>query len=174
MYDTPGLSPRHLALFVIGPTLAMLAGPDAPGIDNPAAVELLVGTAAQESNLRALDQITGRNDRTLGPAYGLWQIEPATHDDIWANYLAHRPELKARVQALAAASPSRTMQLATNLAYAVAMARLVYYRSPAKLARPGDVAGHAAVWKRVYNTEHGKGEPQQFIDNWRRLVAPYL
>lgn len=172
--ETPGLSPRHLALFVIRPTLAVLAGEDAPHIESDAAVELLLGTAAQESSLRALDQITGRDDRVLGPAYGLFQVEPATADDVWDNFLAHRPGLRSRVQGLLAPWPSRAMQLATNLSYAVAIARLVYYRSPVKLARPGDIAGHAAVWKQVYNTPRGKGTPDQFIANYRRLVAPYL
>ncbi|NYZ12872.1 hypothetical protein HL658_09935 [Azospirillum sp. RWY-5-1] len=155
------------------PTLARLAGADAPGIDRDAAVELLLGTAAHESGLRALDQITSAADRTLGPAFGLFQIEPATHDDIWDNFLKHRPALAGRVAALAAAQPSRHEQLATTLAYAAAIARLVYYRSPVPLAAPGDIAGHAAVWKRVYNTAAGKGRPDQFVEAWTRLVQPY-
>lgn len=174
MTTAPSLSPRHLALYVIRPVLAHLSGADAPGIDTFAAVELLVGTAAQESNLRALDQITARDDKTLGPALGLWQIEPATHDDVWENHLSHRPALAARVADLRAAWPSPQIQLATNLAYACAIARLVYYRSPVKLAAPGDIAGHAAAWKRVYNTPRGKGTPEQFVGNWRAIVAPYL
>lgn len=173
-YSSPSLSPRHLKLFVVEPVLAHLSGPDAPGIGSAAAAELVLGTAAQESHLRALDQITGAGDRTLGPAYGLFQIEPRTHDDIWKNYLAHRPALARRVAALRGEWPDPVVQLATNLAYAAAMARLVYYRSPVKLAAPGDVAGHARVWKQVYNTHLGKGTEAQFADSWRRLVAPWL
>lgn len=172
-YAGPGLSPRHLELFVLRPVLAHLAGDDAPGIDRDAAVELLLGTAAHESGLRALDQITSSADRTLGPAFGLFQIEPRTHDDVWDNFLKYRPALAGRVTALGARHPSRHVQLATNLAYAAAIARLVYYRSPVGLAPPGDVAGHAAVWKRVYNTAAGKGRPEQFVDAWNRLVHPY-
>ncbi len=170
----PGLSPLHLRLFVIGPTLARLAGPDAPGIDNPAAVELLLGTAAQESGFRALDQFTGRGDRTLGPAYGLFQIEPATLDDLYRNYLAYKPELRGRLNRLLAPDPDAATQLATNLAYATAVARLCYYRSPVRLAAPGDVEGHARVWKQVYNTRLGKGRPEDFIANFRALVASHL
>lgn len=173
-YASPSLSPRHLLRFVIAPTLAHLSGADAPGIDSEAAAELLLGTAAQESNLRALDQVLSRDDRTLGPAFGLFQIEPATHDDIWANWLHHRPALAERVVSLMAPWPSPHIQLATNLTYAAAIARLVYYRSSVKMSAPGDVAGHAAVWKRVYNTPKGKGTPEQFVTNWRALVAPYL
>lgn len=170
---SPGLSPRHLELFVIRPTLAYLSGEDAPGIDSEAAVELLLGIAAHESGLRALDQITGRDDRTIGPAYGLYQIEPATRADVHDNFLRYRPALLVRVSQLAAAVPSLDMQLATSLAYATAVARLIVYRSPMKLARPGDIAGHAAVWKAVFNTEKGKGRPEDFIDAYRRLIAPF-
>ncbi|MBP2301291.1 hypothetical protein [Azospirillum picis] len=170
----PGLSPRHLALFVVRPTLSMLSGPDVPGIASDASVELLLGTIAQESGFRALDQITGPADRTIGPAYGLYQIEPATLDDLHDNFLRFRPTLAARLAGLAASWPSPAMQLATNLAYATAVARLLYYRSPVRLAAPGDVEGHARTWKQVFNTPKGKGRPEDFVANYQRLVAPYL
>lgn len=174
MPPTPGLSVRHLALFVVVPTLARLVCEDAPGIDSPAAVELLLGTAAQESGFRALDQITGRDDRTLGPAYGLFQMEPTTLDDLYQTYLVRKPGLRARLDRLRAPDPDPTTQLVTNLAYAVAAARIRYYRSSVRLAAPGDVEGHARVWKEVYNTRLGKGRPEDFVANYRALVAPYL
>ncbi|AWB06799.1 hypothetical protein A6A40_17240 (plasmid) [Azospirillum humicireducens] len=170
----PGLSPRHLFLYVVRPTVATLMGPDVPGMASDAAVELLMGTIAQESGFRALDQITSAADRTIGPAYGLYQIEPATLDDLYDNFLRFRPSLAARLAGLAASWPSTTMQLVTNLSYATAVARLLYYRSPVRLANPGDIEGHARVWKQVYNTPKGKGRPEDFVANYRRLVAPYL
>lgn len=170
----PGLSVVHLNLFVVRPALAQLNGPDVPGFESDAAVELLLGTAAVESGFRALDQITGANDHSIGPAYGLWQIEPATLDDLYANYLRFRPSLQARLRALAADWPAPAMQLATNLAFAAAVARLIYYRSPVRLAQSGDVEGHARIWKQVYNTAKGKGRPEDFVTTYRRLVAPYL
>lgn len=133
-----------------------------------------MGTMAVESGIRALDQITHSGDTTLGPALGLVQMEPATHDDIWVNYLAYQPELRARVNALLAPYPPRTKQLVGNLNYAVAMARLLYWRSPAALAPAGDIAGHAAVWKRIYNTPLGKGREADFVERYRTLVAPYM
>lgn len=172
--DAPGLSVRHFSLYVVSDTLARLSGPDVPGLDSSAAVELLVGTAAQESGFKALDQITGPNDRRLGPAYGIFQIEPATRADIHANFLRHRPALNERVCRLLAADPSPDHQLATNLAYATAIARLIYYRSPYKLPAPGDVAGHAWIWKQAYNTPRGKGREEDFVRNWNRLVAGSL
>ena len=45
---------------------------------SPAARALLLGTAAQESAMgRYIRQLRG------GPALGIFQMEPATHDDIW-------------------------------------------------------------------------------------------
>ncbi|SMH62857.1 hypothetical protein [Azospirillum agricola] len=169
-----GLSVSHFARHIVRDTLARLSGPDAPGIDSEAAVALLLGTAAQESGFRALDQITGPGDIRLGPAYGIYQIEPATRADVHANFLRHRPELNARVCRLLAADPSPDHQLASNLAYATAIARLIYYRSPVRLAAPGDVEGHGRVWKQVYNTPKGKGRVEDFVDNYRRRVAPFL
>ncbi|MBP2231789.1 hypothetical protein J2847_005108 [Azospirillum agricola] len=177
MDNTPapsGLSVRHLALFVVRPTLSAISGPDVPGLDSEAAVELLLGTAAVESGFRALDQITGAGDRQLGPAYGLYQIEPATLDDLHTNFLRFRPTLAARLSGLAASWPSPAVQLCTNLAYATAVARLIYYRSPVRLAAPGDIEGHARVWKQVYNTPKGKGRPEEFVARFNRLVAPHL
>lgn len=170
----PGLSVRHLSLFVVRPTLAVLSGPDVPGLDGEAAVELLLGTAAVESGFRALDQITGSGDRVLGPAYGLFQIEPASLDDLHDNFLRYRPSLAARLRGLAADWPAPAMQLCTNLAYAAAVARLLYYRSSVRLAAPGDVEGHGRVWKQVYNTAKGKGRAEDFVTTYRRLVAPFL
>jgi hypothetical protein len=169
-----GLSVPHFARHIVRDTLARLTGPDAPGLDCESAVELLLGTAAQESGFRALDQITSPNDTRLGPAYGIFQIEPSTRADVHANFLRHHPALNERVCRLLAADPSPDHQLASNLAYATAIARLIYFRSPARLAAPGDVEGHARVWKRVYNTERGKGRVEDFIENYQRRVAPFL
>ncbi len=72
---------------IVRPTL------EAVGAHNRAAEDLVLGTALQESNLRYLRQL---ND---GPARGVYQMEPATHDDIWENYLAFRAELSAHVSA---------------------------------------------------------------------------
>ena len=55
--------------------------------------ERLLGTARVESDLRHRRQIGG-------PALGLFQMEPATHNDIWESYLKYRAQLAERVQKL--------------------------------------------------------------------------
>jgi hypothetical protein len=175
MIDHRGMKIRQLKIFVIEKTLAYL-GQGLPGFNCHSAVELLLGTIAQESQFEFLDQVTGPNDTTLGPAIGPYELEPATTKDNFDNFL-NFPQNRAlcdRVMSLLAARPSMDEQLATNWAFATAMARIKYWRSSVPLAAPGDVAGHAHVWKQVYNTPQGAGTEAQFIANYERLVAPYL
>lgn len=164
----------HYARYVVRPALAQI-GNGARGFETDVATWLVVGTAAAESEFRALDQYTGRGDRTLGPAYGPWQIEKATADDIWDNWLAYRPDWAARMRSLLAPFPDRTTQLATNLTYAAAMCRLRYWReADAKLPARVDRDTFAALWKRFYNTSRGAGSEAEFCAKWDRLVAPYV
>lgn len=136
-----------------------------PGGD--AVVNLLLGTAAQESQFRSLAQ-------KGGPALGLFQMEPRTHDDIFANFLAYRSDLRARADALACAWPEKRMQLVTNLAYAAAMARIHYLRAPDPLPRADDPDQLGRYWKTHYNTPDGAGSVAEFVGNYRRLVAPIV
>ena len=149
---------EHFRLHVVRATLTSLR------LWSMAAENLLVGTAVQESGLRYLRQFDA------GPARGLYQIEPATHDDIVKRYLKRKPVLRERVDALAAPEPSLVDQLATNLAYATAIARLRYWMDPEPLPAPDDIDGLAAYWKRVYNTPKGKGRVAEFAATYRRYV----
>ena len=152
------MHPDHFRADIVRPTLTYL------GMWSDAAENLIVGTALAESNLSFLHQF---ND---GPALGVMQIEPATHDDVWNNFLAFRPPLSGKMNRLLAAEPERRRQLQTNLAYAVAMARLVYYRHPDPLPEAHDLQGLALTWKTVYNTPLGAGRPEEFI---RRYEAAH-
>ncbi len=145
---------------IIDPALSAL------GLDPPEQAEavrqLLLGTALQESGLRHLRQLANR-DGSRGPALGYFQMEPATHDDIWATFLAFRPPLAARVRAAAgsAGRPGAEMLL-HNHVYAAVMARLRYRRAPGALPAAGDVRAMGAYWKAHYNTALGKGRASEF------------
>lgn len=117
---------------------------------------LLLRTAKAESGLDALIQ-------RGGPALGVYQIEPATHTDIWKNYLAYRPGKAARVLAHSCAVPQHR-QLIWNLGYATLIARLVYLRSPLPLPYFADLHGQAEIWKAVYNTYLGAGTVGHFLE----------
>jgi hypothetical protein len=151
---------RQLRSQLIAPVLEHL------GMYSPAAEALLVGTALQESRGGTyLRQLGG------GPALGIYQMEPATHDDIWENFLAYKPQLKAKVEALLAPAPSRTDQLATNLAYATAMCRIHYYRCSDPLPPANQVRQLAEYWKQHYNTPLGAGTVAEFEANYGRALA---
>jgi hypothetical protein len=138
------------------------------GGDEDAAINLLLGTAAQESAFRYLAQVPS------GPGVGLFQMEPATLEDLFESWLSHRPALLARVLSFAAPGPDRRVQLAGNHLFAAAAARLQYFRQPDPLPAAADIDGLARYWKRFWNTEKGKGSVAEFVTSWRRLVAPAL
>jgi hypothetical protein len=140
---------------------------DALGAWSLQAEMLVVGTAAQESNLIYTRQIGG------GPALGYFQMEPATHNDCWTNYINFRPPLKAMVLAtrIAGGEPN-AQEMITDHKYAAAMARVRYMR----VADPIPTAGRdiAAYWKQHYNTPLGAGSVDDFVANWNRYLVPAL
>lgn len=147
---------KQLKLYVMVPTLAQI------GLYSDSAVNLLLGTCAQESQLGTyLKQING-------PALGIYQIEPNTHDDVWDNYLKYKGDLGGKVLAI---DSRDTNNLITNLAYATAIARIIYLRAPDTLPAANDIEGLAKYWKQYYNTPNGKGCVADFIDNYKRYVS---
>lgn len=141
---------------VVGPALRHL------GLWSPAAENLVVGTALAESGLTYLTQLGG------GPALGPFQMEPATHADIWDNWLRYRPDLGWTAAMLRAGWPDGAAQLRTNWLYAAAMCRLHYRRAPEPLPDADDVVGLAYYWKEHYNTRLGAGVPTKFVDAYNR------
>lgn len=63
---------EQLRLYVIRPTLEKIE------LWSEAAENLLLGTTAQESHMGTYIKQVGK-----GPALGIYQMEPATHKDIW-------------------------------------------------------------------------------------------
>jgi len=133
------------------------------GLHSEAAENLLIGTAVQESTLTYLKQIGG------GPALGVYQMEPATHDDIWANYLAYRDDLADTVRELSWGEPTAE-RMVWDLRYATAMARIHYKRVPEALPPANAISSLGAYWKDHYNTTLGAGTAQEFIENYQRHV----
>lgn len=152
------ISASDLRLYVIRPVLT------AADMWSPAAENLLLGTAAAESALGYYLHQDG------GPALGIYQMEPATHDSLWDNYLRYRPELlHAARWYLGSADPY--LSLTGNLLYATFMTRIKYFKDPQPLPGAEDIPGLAAYWKRVYNTEKGAGTEAKFVANYKRFVA---
>lgn len=132
-----------------------------------AASQLIMGVAWQESGKgKYLVQLGN------GPALGFIQMEPATHDDIWKNYLAYKKERAEFVRGLALVEDNETgefpnhISLRDSLPYQIAMCRCHFLRVSEGLPKAGDVEGMAAYWKKYYNTELGKGTEEEFIKNF--------
>lgn len=154
--------------FILRPTLAALE-PIIPYSES--ARRLLLGTAAHESGgFQWIDQVTNGPD-VDGPAYSVFQIERATHDDVWDSFLAFRPELAAKVHRLKIAGLDAVKQMQGNLYYATAIARLVYYRDKMPLPAANDLVSLAKYYKRVYNSTQGKATESDFMDAVDRHLA---
>lgn len=135
------------------------------GLYSDAAVELLMMTAAVESNFGTyLNQVNG-------PALGVFQMEPNTHDDIWDNYLRYKGNLYELVSEYQTIVDGSYQQLETNLAYAIVMTRVHYLRVPEPLPNAADQLGLAQYWKEHYNTRHGKGKIEHAIEKYRRYCT---
>jgi hypothetical protein len=148
---------KDFKAYVIKPALVKI------DMYSPAAEELLLGTALQESRLMFLRQLGP------GPARGVFQMEPATHDDIWKNYLAYRQELAMKVGRLGHQMTADAMM--TDMLYAAAMCRVHYLRVPARLPEQGDYEGQAAYWKEFYNTFEGAGTEEEYLDSWNSYAG---
>lgn len=150
---------------VVQPVLQTLGGWNS-AMNTPAAENLLVGTAIQESHLTYLAQLGG------GPALGIMQVEPNTHDDVWTNYLAYRNDLAEVVSGFSAGTGHSADQLPWNMAYCVAIARLVYWRQPDPMpSNPEDLESLGDYWKAHYNTAGGAGTAQEWVENYQKYVT---
>ncbi|USD64224.1 hypothetical protein [Vibrio sp. SCSIO 43136] len=154
---------KQLLEEVVRPTLKKL------GMHSASAEQLVMGTIAQESRGKYIKQLGS------GPALGLAQMEPSTHDDIWLHYLNYKPVLAEKVSELGSVvnmrsfggqrSPSH-LELVTNLAYMVAMCRIHYRRKREPLPKAGDIAALGHYWKTHYNTPLGKGTVSEFVEHF--------
>jgi hypothetical protein len=133
---------------------------------SPAAENLVLGTALVESKAEYVHQVNG-------PALGLWQMEPATHDDIWDNYLAFNDPLALLVSRLETeASITRgASELIGNLYYGAAMCRVHYRRVKEALPQAKDAEAMARYWKTYYNSARGAGTVEKALPRFIVVCA---
>lgn len=163
---------EHFRDCIVRPVLASMADAYNPKLNNQAIENLLICTAVHESdNFNALVQYGG------GPAQGVMQIEPDTHDDIWANFLEgrkSRESLKAVVRHYMN-DMDAVDQLDGNWFYCVAIARLKYWRARDPLPDAWDHVGLARYYKEIFNTSEGKASlpevSKEFGDVLQRLQS---
>jgi len=126
------------------------------GLYSDAAVNLLLGTAAQESGFGThLRQLGG------GPGVGCFQMEPATFEWLQGKYNSKYLYL----------ADKQCADMEHDLKLAIIMCRLRYWVAPRSLPGPEDLLGLADMWKSTYNTFKGKGTVEEFMANYRKYVA---
>jgi hypothetical protein len=155
----------QLRSLVIVPVLQKLATV-IPSIDTPAARNLMLGTAAQESGGKFLAQWP------TGPAVSFWQVEPASAEDLQVNFLQYQHALDEQIGAfwISGFAVDGYVQ-AGNLYHACAVARTLYYRIKEPLPAPSDIRGLGQYWKTYYNTGAGGGTVDEFVSNFSNLIG---
>ncbi len=131
---------------------------------SPAAENLLLGTAAQESGLG----IRLHHRRRLG----IYHLTAATHKAVWDKYLIHFPELASQVRGIAGQHSfldNPHGELISNLKYATAIAWMVYRRSEKPLPKADDTFGLAGFWHRHFHPGP-VASIKHFVRNYRELV----
>jgi hypothetical protein len=156
-----GIHPDHLLEHVIRPVLAKLPEP----MRGRAAERLLLGTAMHEGDgASALAQYHG-------PALGIYQMEPPTYRAVM-DWLAGHVELAHRVFRFSLPG-GEVEQLAGNLYYGTAIARIYYYMHPHALPEADDLPGLAAYWHKAW-CRGCRGAPADFLASWHRHVGTRL
>ncbi len=146
---------QQLHDYIIKPTLEYMGG----NYDSKNARFLLLCTAAIESKCgHYIKQING-------PALGVWQMEPATEDDIWVNCDAlNNADFNCDISSLQVdcGATLNSEDLILSPAYACAMARLKYSMDSEPLPGYNDFKAVYEYYKRIYNTPLGASTYAKF------------
>lgn len=135
------------------------------GMWNEYAEELMMGTLAVESQGG-----TYLVQQNAGPALGVFQMEPATHDDIWQKWLPNHPAIANNLMqsCMISMKPAAAMMV-SNLFYACAMARIEYFRNTAAPI-PATLEEQAEFWVKYYN-RGSQATPEKFISAYRSFLG---
>ncbi len=131
----------------------------------PAQENLLLGTAAQESNMG----LSLKRGRLLG----IYHISPNTHRAVWDKYLLHHPELASRVRGMAGQHSfigDPHGELISNLKYTTAIAWLIYRRCDEVLPASDDIPGLARYWHRHFRSK-ASASVTEFISNYQSYIV---
>jgi len=168
-----GIFATDLRSLVIRPTLEHLDD------WSPAAENLLLGTAAQESQLGfRLHNSQLQSHQSQGQ--GLYRISPNTHVQVWDEFLINDPELASRLRGLASQQQflkAPHQELITNLSYATGVAWMVYKRNRVALPDANDIEALGAFWLHYFSKRdanelsYSSDVPlEKFETNYRKLV----
>jgi len=119
------------------------------------AVELLMMIAAHESKLGTyLKQVNG-------PALGIFQMEPDTHDDVWEN--GDSCEVNASYFGYVWECDATSDRLEYDIRYQVFMARQKLFMISDPLPFRENIRAMGDYCKKYWNTKKGKARPECYI-----------
>ena len=124
------------------------------GLYSDAAVNLVMGTIAQESAFGTYIR------QVRGPALGISQVERPTFEWLKSVYAE-----KYGLHGITFES------LEWDLSAAILFCRLRYRVDKNPLPDADDIPGLAMYWKRIYNTSLGRGNVVDFIKNYRKYIG---
>lgn len=173
--------------YIVKPTLDALEE-YLPNCNSEESIDLMMGTAAQESNFKYVRQIGG------GPAASFFQIEPDTFRDHFFSFIDHRDHLCdflceqylpeslssgtgsiGQLEAYVDHLDDHQLQylLSSNIGLSVVIARIKYWRFAEPLPKKDDpdyIVKLGQYWKDHYNTKKGKGTVDEFVANYHRYL----
>jgi len=139
-----------------------------PELCAPSAVNLMLGTAAQESHFGTYFYQRGISFGKGG--LGPFQMEKLTQHSIWDNELKYKPKRRNRLISLTGVDSSHNnYALVYNLRYAICIARYYYWIAPDPLPDAYDITGLGEYWNKWWNRNPEKGTVEEFIENWNRF-----
>ena len=148
--------------WIVRPALADLQ------LQSAAFEELLIFTCAVESNGGTyVHQIQG-------PALGIYQIEPNTFTDLWANYIIRTPNVVNLLSLnFGLNRVPQPMEIITNLRLATALCALYYSW---KKANPNSTDANYLwnLYQSLYNTELGAAQMDESIALYQRFSSVAL
>ena len=140
------------------------------GIYSRDAEELLIATAAQESVLGTYLH------QESGPACGIYQMEPNTHDSLWNHFLITTHNTGQEITTLGyhilktcnyTLRPDASF-MTHNLWYASLMARVFYMDIEDPLPHHDDYESIWTYYKTYWNTKFGKATRAEFFANLKK------
>ncbi|MCP5160524.1 MAG: hypothetical protein H7A00_02490 [Hahellaceae bacterium] len=141
------LGEQELRKQVVRPTLKVM------GVWSDALETLLIETALVETYLTK--QRGDNESQSKIRSEGIFGISPITHRLVWDKYIAQKPDLASNVRGLASQRAFLIRphaELRTNLAYASAIAAVIYLKTEKPLPATNDLKTHAQFWRRHYHS----------------------
>lgn len=166
---TGGIYIPHLKNEIVTPALNYI------GLGGAKAINLVTGTFLAEGYASGYTYLKQLGN---GPAVGAMQMEPATYNDIWKNFLSgsKRATLATYLKHLAgdwntdANGIPLPSVMTGNVFFAAAMCRVHYLRVSAAIPEATDAQALSNYHKKYYNTSAGKADPVANKDRFQQAI----